>query len=232
MRRCFLLLLALLLVPAAAHAQIAGPPYIFVTDTIADADQVNANFAAVYAAALNRTGPIVSGLMLFSPDNTFDIGQTASGRPRDLNIARNATIGGTLAVTGASTFTGAATFNAALSLNSPLTVTSTTAPQLTARYDVSNRLEVSVASNGATTFNAVGAGQAFAFSDPVTVGTFTGSGIATFASTVLVASAGAPIKWQETDAAANNGKWLTQAETGLFSLQAVNDAETVSSIAW
>ena len=48
------------------------------------------------------------------------------------------------------------------------TFTSTTSPQHTIQYDASNRLDVSVSSAGAVTFNAVGASAGFTFSDKIT----------------------------------------------------------------
>lgn len=50
----------------------------------------------------------------------------------------------------------------------PVTITSTTAPQLSIRYDGSNKLDVSVSSAGAVTFNATGASAGFSFSDLIT----------------------------------------------------------------
>ncbi|MFA6082137.1 MAG: tail fiber domain-containing protein [Patescibacteria group bacterium] len=59
---------------------------------------------------------------------------------------------------------------------SPISVTSTTTPQLTVGYDASNYFTASVAANGATTFNGAGAGAAFTFAKPVTVGSLTSTG--------------------------------------------------------
>lgn len=59
----------------------------------------------------------------------------------------------------------------------PITVTSTS-PQLNLRYDASNHLAVTVASNGAVTLNATGAGATFLFAD--TVNTNGGLGAVTF----------------------------------------------------
>lgn len=50
-----------------------------------------------------------------------------------------------------------------------LVQTTLTTQQLSLRYDASNHLAVTVASDGATTFNATGTGAAFVFSDAVTV---------------------------------------------------------------
>jgi hypothetical protein len=41
-------------------------------------------------------------------DNTFDLGSAASGRPRDLNVARNAVVGGHLDTPGIKMRSGSA----------------------------------------------------------------------------------------------------------------------------
>lgn len=51
----------------------------------------------------------------------------------------------------------------------PVTITSTTTPQLTLAYVSGENLTISVADNGAVTFNANGASAGFTFSDAVTV---------------------------------------------------------------
>lgn len=38
--------------------------------------------------------------LIWTPDATFDIGAVATGRPRDLNVSRNAVFGGNVTVTG------------------------------------------------------------------------------------------------------------------------------------
>lgn len=62
----------------------------------------------------------------------------------------------------------AVSFAAQVDVNHLLQVTRTT-QQLSVRYDASNHLAVTVASNGAVTLNATGAGAAFTFSDAVTI---------------------------------------------------------------
>lgn len=225
------LALASLAPPAAA--QIAGPPFVFVDGTTISAAEVNSNFATIYANALNRTGGTMTGPLLFSADNAHDIGASATTRPRDLHLARNAAIAGTLAVTGASTFTGAATFAGAIASNGGLTITSATTPQLTVRYDASNRLEWLVSSAGLVTGNAVGAGQAFSFLDPVTVpafvstGTGTISGAWTFTSAITtLASANPVLLFTETGATANEGHWRMVADADTLSLQTSNDLDS------
>jgi hypothetical protein len=53
----------------------------------------------------NAEGTLSTSL-LFTADNTYDIGASGATRPRDFFLGRNATIGGTLAVTGQSTLNG------------------------------------------------------------------------------------------------------------------------------
>lgn len=53
--------------------------------------------------------------------------------------------------------------------NGALTITKASGAQLDVRYDSSNHYTSTVASNGAVTFDAVGAGAGFTFSDPVSI---------------------------------------------------------------
>lgn len=56
---------------------------------------------AMYIASVSTSGISVNGGHLYSgTDNTYDIGLAASLRFRDLNLGRNAVVGGTLKVTG------------------------------------------------------------------------------------------------------------------------------------
>lgn len=48
----------------------------------------------------------VATTFLFTTDNAYDIGGTSTGRPRDLNLGRNAIVAGTLSVTGHDTVEG------------------------------------------------------------------------------------------------------------------------------
>lgn len=92
-----------LLLGAPALGQVTGPPFVFVSGTVINPDEVNLNYSTIYAAALNRAGGTMTGNLLFSADNTLDIGASGATRPRDLFLGRNAAIGGTLGVTGATT---------------------------------------------------------------------------------------------------------------------------------
>jgi hypothetical protein len=109
--RLALVVLCLAGLAEPAAGQIAGPANVFTTGTTIVASEVNTNFSTVYANALNRTGGTMTGALVFSADNTHDIGASGTTRPRDLFLGRNATIGGTLSVTGAVTFGGAVTFS-------------------------------------------------------------------------------------------------------------------------
>lgn len=132
------LVVVLALAQTSAFAQGITIPNTFTNNTVADADQVNANFAALAANALNRNAGTLGGTLnlngqtlsgaatasgawtfsstvahngvvtmganlLFSADNTQDIGASGATRPRDFFLGRNAAIGGTLGVTGATT---------------------------------------------------------------------------------------------------------------------------------
>jgi hypothetical protein len=92
--------------------------------------------------------------LLFTTDNTRDIGAAGATRPRDLYVGRNALVGGTLGVTGDTTLAG----NLALS---------GTAKRLTADWSnatPSNRLTLQTSTPNAITFvqlaaNGSGAGS-------------------------------------------------------------------------
>lgn len=111
--RLTLAVAAVLALQTSAAAQGIVIPNTFANGTSADANQVNANFAALANTALNRSGGTMTGNLLFSSDNTLDIGASGATRPRDyfggrhLAIGGNATIGGTLTTTGAATIGGA-----------------------------------------------------------------------------------------------------------------------------
>src|SRR4030095_4691335 len=85
-----------LVLPAAAQISV---PYTFVAGTVANPNEVNANFAQ-FQNALNRTAGTMIGPLVFSPDNTYDIGAAAGTRPRDIFVARNLTVGGTINLSG------------------------------------------------------------------------------------------------------------------------------------
>lgn len=112
---------ALLLLQTSAAAQGIVIPNTFVNGTAADATQVNANFSALANNALNRTGGTMTGNLVFSTDNTLDIGASGATRPRDFFLGRNALVGGTLGVTGATTLSGVTTVNPANSRGLVLT---------------------------------------------------------------------------------------------------------------
>lgn len=81
-------------------AQGISIPNTFINGTSADANAVNANFAALASNALNRTGGTMTGDLKFSGDNLYDIGKAGATRPRNLFLGGSATIDGTLTVAG------------------------------------------------------------------------------------------------------------------------------------
>lgn len=87
-------------------AQNITIPNTFVNGTVADADQVNANFNALSSNALNRSAGIMNGTLTFTPDNTRDIGASGATRPRDLFLGRHAVVGGDVTTVGSSSVGG------------------------------------------------------------------------------------------------------------------------------
>lgn len=92
----------------ATRTQGIAVPNTFSDNTVADADEVNANFAALASAALNRAAGVLSGALNLNGQNltgaataTGAWNYTAAGTA--IAVTNNQTIGGTLAVTGAST---------------------------------------------------------------------------------------------------------------------------------
>lgn len=69
----------------------------------------NTTLGDATADTVTMTARLASGLT-WSSDNAQDIGASGANRPRDLFLARNAVIGGTLGVAGAATLSGAVTF--------------------------------------------------------------------------------------------------------------------------
>jgi hypothetical protein len=63
-------------------------PNTFISGTTILASAVNANFDAVEAQALNRAGGTMTGNLIFSPDNTYDLGASGATRPRDVHVSR------------------------------------------------------------------------------------------------------------------------------------------------
>lgn len=82
MRNTLAFLISVLALAAPAAAQVSGPAYVFVNGTAANADEVNADFAAIYSAALNRTGGTMTGALntlgvLPVTTNVSDLGSTS-----------------------------------------------------------------------------------------------------------------------------------------------------------
>lgn len=86
-----------------------------------------------------------------------------------LELGANGTVHVTVAGSGAVTFNGAVSGVTTLTATGLIQTTVTT-EQMRLRYDASNYLSVTVASNGATTIDAVGAGAGVSFSDNIASG--------------------------------------------------------------
>jgi hypothetical protein len=117
------------------------------------------------------------------------------------------------------------------SLSGKLTITDTSSPQLTLKYDSSDYLDISIASDGTVTFNTTGTSPKFVFSDDVEIsGDLTAKTGRT--ATYVVAASDAPshVKAQadyvcdgtadevEIQAAIDTGEKLVQLSEGTFSL--------------
>lgn len=84
----------------------------------------NVSIGNAVGDTLTVTSTIISNLIF--TDNTYDIGASGATRPRDLFLARNGVIGGTLGVTGVATFTAVPVFSAGIgTLTSPTIATPT-----------------------------------------------------------------------------------------------------------
>lgn len=84
----------------------------------------------------------MTGHLLFSADNTYDIGASGATRPRSIYVGTNATIGGTIAVTGAATFSSTVA-TGALSVTGAITATTT----ITATTNIQATQQVTARSN-------------------------------------------------------------------------------------
>jgi hypothetical protein len=98
MRRFLFALALFLLAMTPSRAQITVPN-TFTNGTVADANQVNANFTTLGNLSLNRSGGSMTGNLIFT-DALYDIGASGATRPRDLFLSRNLTFGGLLIGTG------------------------------------------------------------------------------------------------------------------------------------
>jgi len=73
---------------------------------------------AVSTGALTTSTIVASGIVAPEANNTRDLGIDTTGAWRDLFVARNAKIGGTLLVTGIATFTAVPVFSAGVTFSS------------------------------------------------------------------------------------------------------------------
>lgn len=142
---------------------------------------MTANFTQVSNNALNRTGGTMTGALLFSADNSHDIGASGATRPRDFFLGRNAAIGGTLGVTGASTLSSTLAVAGATSLSSTLAVTGAATLSSTLGVTGASTLAALSATNGtfSGTLGVTGAATlsgGVSITGTATATTFSGSG--------------------------------------------------------
>lgn len=102
-----------------------------------------------------------------------------------------------------------------------------TSQQVTIRYDASNHLGITVASNGATTLTATGAGAAFSFSHAITAPTFVGA-LTGNASTATTLATTRTIWGQSFNGSANVSGALSGV-TSVTMTGAISGATTISA---
>lgn len=166
-RNRFLGLLLALAVCSPAAGQGIVVPNTFNNGTTADADQVNANFAALVNNALNRAGGTMTGSLqtidvLPVTTDVSDIG-TNLKKYRDGWFSRNVAIGGTLAVTGATTLSstlaaGATAITGTLATTGAATIAAGT-PGTTFGVGISPTRQVHLYGAGQTTAALTDAGN-------------------------------------------------------------------------
>lgn len=250
------MLYVLVLTATPAFAQVSGPPFVYVAGTVISPDEVNLNFSTVYAAALNRAGGTMTGNLLFSADNTLDIGASGVTRPRDLFLGRNAAIGGTLGVTGATTLAALSATTGSFSSTLGVAGVSTLAALSATTGTFSSTLAVT----GATTLSAALGGTAATFSGTVTGNLFSGSGASltsipetaitdgsllarvgstetisgawTFTAGIISSSVNANVVINNTAATADNRTWLLRTVGDEFRFTVCNDATSVCNDPW
>jgi len=86
------------------------------------------------------------------------------------------------------------TTSSSSTFNAPVTITSATSPQFTVKYDNSNYFTTSVASNGAVTFDATGAGASFTINKALTANVLNSSGVTFTGGTIDGIAIGATTK--------------------------------------
>lgn len=93
--------------PALAQdGSAAAPSYSFLSAS-GDGLYYGASALGIASGGTARWNiPTATGHWLASSDNAYDIGASGASRARDFYLARNASIGGTLALTGALTYGG------------------------------------------------------------------------------------------------------------------------------
>lgn len=238
MRRLLTFFVFLLLSAAPAWAQLGSVPYTFTAGTVAQPDEVNTNFDTIYSNALNRLGGTMGGHLTFSPSGTFDI-----LNPRDLALARNATIGGTLDVAGVTTVS-------AINVSTLVCTGCVDAAQLAASavspgsyggaaevgtftVDADGRLTAagSTAIQIAETAITDGSLLARVAASETYTGANTYTGATSFQGTPTITNTSPILNFTETGVAADNGRWRAVGDGTQWAIQALNDAGSVATSA-
>lgn len=156
MKKLIASLLIVLGLATPALAQLGSVPHTFSPGGVISSSQFNTMFSAIYSNAANRTAPVFTGAattvsMFPTADNTSDLGSAALSY-RSAWFDGTLTVGTLVCSSCGSSFTTRVTATLATE-------------QIRAAFDASNFLSITVASNGATTFDATGAGALVTFSD-------------------------------------------------------------------
>ena len=138
--------------------------------------------------AMSVTGQTtVSDLIKPNANNTIDLGVDTTNAWRDLFVARNAKIGGTLAVTGVATFTAVPVFNGGITVATSFTlsgasqVTGITTQNASGSYSVvaTDRLILCTHTSGTLTVNLPAAASSTGRELWIAIGVYTGTGVVT-----------------------------------------------------
>ena len=165
----------------------------------------SANFTGTVTAA---TGLTVSAGGASITGNTTIAGNLLASGSRDVGASGTRFTNGYFGTVDVNTLT----VNTSSTINGGVTISSATTPQLTIKYDNSNYYTSAVASNGAVTFDATGAGAAFTFADGVTANVFNSSGVTISGGSLDGTTVGASVR-----------------STGAFTTLAANSTSTLAS---
>ena len=180
----------------------------------------SANFTGTVTAANTLT--VSSGGAAITGDTTLTGNLLPSGS-RAVGASGNRFNNGYFSNLDVTTLTSAGG-----SFTAPVTIGSASSPQLTVKYDNSNYYTTEVASNGAVTFDAVGAGAAFNFADGVTANVFNSSGVVITGGSVDGTTIGGTTRaaGSFTTLAANNGLTVSAGGATIAGTTNINTSGT------